>query len=153
MAKLLGFLITSYLCACFSFSCCFGQELGCEEHACDKCFNFLVNETIYSDENQFNLQKTFFPPESSSPPFVVVDYRYRDGNGTILPVGKVWFWTTSSYYIIHPPSKLQYTSLFFAEPAFRIRTLNLTLTSDCFNISDSYMHLLTQRVSDLNFND
>ena len=144
MAKLVTFLILSSSHLLYSF--CSAQQLGCKENSCEKCFNFLVNETIYRDENQYNLQKTFFPPSGPSPPFVTVHYQYVDDNGTDLSLTKVWFWSSSGYYFFDPPSVLQYTSLLFAEPAFHMGNVTLTLDSGCYNASDDYMELLTQRV-------
>ena len=120
---------------------------------CADCYNYLVYNVLKSDENHYNMQKAFFPPESADGPpvSVIVYYNYEDDSGFIDPsLQKVWFWTASAFYHFQPLGVLQFTSLFFADPSLRIQRLHLTLHADCANVSEDYMRLLTQRVSHLN---
>ena len=130
------------------------QELGkpdCLEgkNSCTACYGFLVKEVLKSDENQFNLQMAFFPPNQSDPAFVTIFYDYFNDTGRIDRAKyntKIWYWSTSTYYLFQPLPVLQYTSLFFSDPALRHTTLHLTLNASCYD-ADKYMMLLTQRVS------
>ena len=130
------------------------HELGepdCQgEDNCISCYRYLVNEVLSSDKNEFNLQIAFFPPDQSDPAFVTIFYDYFNDTGEIdrdVYKTKIWYWTTSTYYLFQPLPVLQYTSLFFSAPAFRHTTLNLTLNASCYNASGDHMMLLTQRVS------
>ena len=114
--------------------------------ACSTCFGLLVTETIASDENQFKLQKTFFPPNTLPPTFVLVHYSFSNGEIDDSE-NETWIWTTSPYFLIHPPPLLQYTSLFFSHTTDPSAELFLTLNWDCHNASEDYKLLLTQRVS------
>ena len=118
-------------------------------NGCSVCFNRLVYEAIRTSENQYNLQKTFYPPNKETPVYVIVKYSYIDDNGVIMTLNNTWFWTTSAYYLYQPPAVLQFTSLFFADPAFRSARLNLTLPIDCMKAGTDFMQLLTQRVSSI----
>lgn len=126
------------------------QELSnatCEVYDCTRCYNLLVHSVLKSDVNQYNLQRTFFPPDSASPVSVIVYYNFRNETGDIdESKRKVWFWTSSTFYHIEPISVLQYLSLYFTDPSPRVSYLNITLDLQCENASDDYMQLLTQRV-------
>ena len=121
-----------------------------EKDSCTSCFNKLAHELLGSNQNQFELQRVFFPPDESTPVFVVVHYHYS--NGSLSEVDdkmepQVWFWSASTYYVLFNPLDVhQYTSLFFGDPGFRSSEISLTLPGDCYNASDEMMMLLTQRV-------
>ena len=129
------------------------QELGepdCleGENNCVSCYGYLVKEVLSSDKNQFNLQMAFFPPSQSDPAFVTIFYDYFNDTGKIDPdKTKIWYWSTSTYYLFQPLPVLQYTSLFFSDPALRHTTLKLKLNASCYGAHDDHMMLLTQRVS------
>ena len=123
------------------------ENVTCEDgrDTCDVCFNKLVAETLGSGDNQLAMQQAFFPPNTSSPVYIVVYYSYKTINET-----KTWFWSASTYYALFSPLTIhQFTSLFFGDPAFRSTTLHLTLPDDCYDTSEDLMHLLTQRVIEL----
>ncbi len=123
----------------------------CESNtSCTSCFNLLVYETVRSSENQYNLQRAFFPPNKEHPIYVIVKYHFKNENGEVIDTKNTWFWSRSSYYLYQPPAVLQFTSLFFAEPSSRTRRLELTLPLSCMNASIDFMQLLTQRVSIIN---
>lgn len=60
-----------------------------------------------------------------------------------------WFWTAQSSYFLHPLHTFQYLSLFFGKPeAFYIQQADVTLNAtDCWEVDDTHLELLTQRVS------
>lgn len=121
--------------------------------SCSDCFNLLVYETIRTSENQYNLQTAFYPPDTTTPVYVIVKYGYRDDDENIMDSSSTWFWSTSTYYLYQPPAVLQFTSLFFADPSFRTSRLSLILPLNCMNASIPFMQLLTQRVRFIpNFN-
>ena len=117
----------------------------CEENDCSKCFNKLVYETVMMNKNQYYLQLAFFPPDREAAIFVIVNYNFLDNNRIVRT--KTWFWSASTYHLYQPPTVLQYTSLFFTEPAARSNSLSLTLPKECADADDQMMQLLTQRVS------
>ena len=108
---------------------------------CSTCYKELVSKILENDENLFQVQQTFFPPLNSSPSFVTVHYLFPDGRQ------RVWFWSQSYFYLLHPLHVFQFTSLWFSNYNLHSSQLNLTLTTDCFNASLEYFALLTQRVS------
>ena len=117
----------------------------CEEingSDCSTCFLLLVSEAIEGNENQFNIQNTFFPPEKSSPSFVTVHYRFSDSNNT-----QVWFWSAAFFYMLHPLHVFQFTSLFFSDINLHSSEVFLTLPLNCSEARNDYFRLLTQRVS------
>ena len=129
---------------------------SCEpgENVCSKCYDVLVNEIIASDKNRFNLQRAFFPPDTSNPVFVTVIYyftRNMSGNGStdysLTSPNQTWFWTQSTFYLFQPVQSLQYTSLLFSDSDFREGNVSLYLQPDCMNADLDMIKLLTQRVS------
>ena len=117
----------------------------CEEingSDCSTCYLLLVSEAIKGNENHYNIQKTFFPPNKSSPSFVTVRYLFSGSNGT-----NVWFWSAAFFYIFHPLHVFQFTSLFFSDINLHSSEVNLTLPLNCSEASNDYFRLLTQRVS------
>ena len=126
---------------------------------CSQCYDVLANELIVSDRNRFNLQNTFFPPESTNPVFVTVRYNFiRNSTGLTNfsadgPV-QLWFWTESTFYLFQPIESLQYTSLLFADTLLSgTSTVELYLQPECIESSARMMRLLTQRVSLYSFID
>ena len=109
---------------------------------CTECYARLAYEAITPQTNQHNMQRAFFPPETSDPVYVVVNYQFNGTNKT-----KTFYWSESTFFsLFYPLPVYQYTSLFFGDYEFRRRTLNLTLIEDCANASDTNMQFLTQRV-------
>ena len=111
---------------------------------CMACFNSLVYHTLSSGDNQYRMQRAFFPPDISSPVFVIVYYYYEG----LDEEPQTWFWSESTFYALFNPLAVhQFTSLLFGDPEFRTSRLNLTLSEDCYGADADMMHLLTQRVS------
>ena len=123
------------------------DNITCETNTCGDCYNYLVFNVLKSDVNQYNMQRAFFPPESADGPpvSVIVYYDYRNDSDKSLR--KIWFWTASAFYHFQPLGILQFTSLFFSDSSRQIEYLNIILDTDCWNVSNDYMRLLTQRVS------
>ena len=122
-----------------------------EAKSCSQCYAALVKHVLMNDTNQFNLQKTFFPPHKTSPAFVTVSYEYYQDNEMLTDETEIWYWSISTFYIYNPLTVFQFSSLFFSD--IRKQTSNITLKLDlsCKNASTEFMKLLTQRVS-LKFN-
>ena len=110
---------------------------------CITCYKGLVKELLKDDRNFYNLQRTFFPPNSVSPVFVTITYQYD--NDTFDD--KIFFWSSAIYFIFHPVRVFQFTSLLFSDPALRYDETVLFLPSKCYGTNDKHMILLTQRVS------
>ena len=108
---------------------------------CTECYARLAYETITPQENQHNMQRAFFPPDTSDPVYVIVNYHFNGGTN------KTFYWSKSVFFsLFYPLPVYQFSSLFFGDFEFRQGTLNLTLTEDCADVSDTNMQFLTQRV-------
>ena len=125
-----------------------GQNLdnaSCEVYDCAQCYDLLVYNVLKSDVNRYNMQRAFFPPQKANPVYVIVYYNFEEDkidNATL----NIWFWTEYTFYNFQPIPVLQFTSLFFTDPAMRMSTLNITVDADCKNASTDFVQLLTQRV-------
>ena len=137
-----------------SVNCSAGKE------SCSKCYSTLVEQVTKRDQNLFNLQNRFFPPEKASPLFLTVYYHFdtdtdvcdtNDTSGSLYKTKDnntvVWFWSTTSFYLFQPIHVLQYTSLFFSDSESYASEVCLVLHPDCRDASKKHMRLLTQRVS------
>ena len=129
-----------------------------ENNSCAECYSLLVSQVTDRDENLFQLQDTFFPPEKASPLFVTVYYQYGNrsydcdlesnneegmfDNGT-----KVWFWSSTLFYMLQPLHVFQFTSLLFSDLKSYSSEVCLILDPECYNATTEHMKLLTQRVS------
>ena len=127
--------------------CLAANDMTCEDNdnlkeSDAECFDTLVEAINNSSLNRLNLATAFFPPDKEAAIFVIVRYEIK---GT-SEEPKVWFWSESTYHLYEPAIILQFTSLFFTEPAARSTDLNLTLPVNC---SQKMMQLLTQRVSNI----
>lgn len=120
------------------------------EADCTKCYKALAIELLKNPTNYFNLQMAFFPPNDTSPDFVIVRYSYEGDseNGALTPNhSAVWFWSSAAYFFYNPIRIFQFTSFVFSIPLLQQCTLTLHLPANCSNASDTFMKLLTQRVS------
>lgn len=110
----------------------------CGDIPCSQCYRKLVDNTITDEENQLNMQKAFFPAETSSPVYVVVHYN-SEGHQS-----KTFFWSESTYFaLFHPLPIYQYTSLFFGDYDFRTSVLNLALSPECYETPDHNLSFFT----------
>ena len=126
--------------------CLADKDTTCEdkvEESDAECFDTLVEAINNSSWNRLNLTTAFFPPDKEAAIFVTVTYKIGDSSEKL----KVWFWSESAYHLYQPAKILQFTSLFFTEPAARSAYLYLTLPAKC---TRKMMQLLTQRVSNKN---
>ena len=121
------------------------------ESNCTASYKVLASELLKKPSNYFNLQMTFFPPNDTSPDFVIVKYTYDSdsdsGTTTVSHSQKVWFWSSAVYFFYHPIRIFQFTSLGFSDPLLHPSFLTIDLPAECVNASQTYMQLLTQRVS------
>ena len=70
------------------------------DYSCTSCFNKLAHELISSSKNQFEIQRVFFPPNGSTPVFVVVHYHYEIDADMDPNMTEVWYWSASIIIII-----------------------------------------------------
>ena len=148
------FLLFAVICN-FNRATAHGEiDIKCENDTCTKCYKTLATELLKNADNYIALQNTFFPPDDSSPDFVVVTYIYDiNSTQTNLLNNSIWFWSSSAYFFYHPLRVFQFTSLGFSDPSLRQRSISLLLPATCYDSkgntipgSDN-MKLLTQRVS------
>ena len=113
------------------------------------CSYELLEKSLLTQQNKYELSRAFFPPIANPPEFVTVNYSFLEINQN-----KIWHWSVFTSGFIHPPEVLQYMSLFFGKPhAFYNGSIHLTLEkttsetiADCAEDLQK-MQLLTQRVS------
>ena len=122
------------------------DNASCEVYDCTQCYDLLVYNVLKSDVNRYNMQRVFFPPQTANPVYVIVTYNYKEEE-EINNATDVWFWTEYTFYNFQPIPVLQFTSLFFTDPEFRMSELTVILDLECKNASINFMQLLTQRVS------
>ena len=118
-----------------------------EFKSCSQCYAALVKHVLTNDTNQFNIQNTFFPPDKASPAFVTIFYDYYKDDETSPNTTEIWYWSTSTFYIYHPLTVFQFTSLLFSDIGKQISELTLKLDLACMDASLEFKRLLTQRVS------
>ena len=141
MAKIISFTPAFILLICYC-----NKEIMCRSEidgsdTCNSSYKSLAKALLDDDRNFYTLQSTFFPPISTSPVFVTITYVYNDSNNT------TFFWSSAVYFFFHPVRIFQFTSLLFSDPSLRYNEITLFLPEDCYDASDDFMLLLTQRVS------
>ena len=126
-----------------NFSLHYGQTQKCS-------FDALEKSLLETEDNKYELSRTFFPPVNNPPDFVTVYYKFSENNKEEA----VWYWSAFTSGFIHPPEVLQFMSLFFTKPhGFYTETINITLSNTSeYTVADcssdlQKMQLLTQRVS------
>ena len=145
-------ILQLHWCTILSILLCIQQvltsEIKCEpeESSCSQCYAELVGQVTTNDRNQFEVQRTFFPPDKAPPLFVTVFYHYYEDNITLSNKTDVWFWSTSTFYLHHPLHVFQFTSLLFSDLSKRTAVIHLNLRSDCLGTCKDHMRLFTQRV-------
>ena len=147
----------------FSKISAYGEiNIECKNDTCTKCYKTLATELLKNADNYIALQNTFFPPDDSSPDFVIVTYIYDDGDQhsefdlneteSIMQnySSHIWFWSSSAYFFYHPLRVFQFTSLGFSDPSLQQSNITLYLPTSCYdlkgNTNSDNMKLLTQRV-------
>ena len=113
--------------------------------SCASSFTVLEQSLLSRTENRFQLLKTFFPPRDSHPVFVTVTYDFV--HNSTIEYSEEWYWSESEFYLIQPLEVFQYTSLFFANFAYRKSRITLELDQECQHVDPMYLEILTQRVS------
>ena len=122
---------------------------------CSTNFSTLERALHLTDNNRFALISAFYPARQSSSLFVNVKYNFStpENNQNIC---HNWLWTTSTFYLIQSPDVFLFTSLLLVHPENKVRTLKLTLPSECAELAencasnpnkDSMLEILTRRVS------
>ena len=125
----------------FTFGDC---EPGKE--TCRDCYLTLAKSLLGNGANVFNLTTVFFSPILNPPDSVIVTYHFRNQS---VHTQSLWFWANSFGYFLHPMQYFQFASLLFGkpEPLFE-QTVEVTLdATECLGVSDEFLQLLTQRVS------
>ena len=125
--------------------------LKCANDSCSECYSTLVRELLQDEKNYVALQKTFFPPSSTSPVFLEVFYQYGNDTGckdddAANNYPCTYFWSSAVYFFFHPVRVFQFTSLLFSDPSLRYGNVVLYLPEECRSANESLI-LLTQRVS------
>ena len=146
MASIASFVVLVVILCCKEMTC--SEEVLESDAECSTSYKSLVKVLMNDDRNSYNLQRTFFPPISTSPVFVAVTYMYNNSNN-VTSVTKTFFWSSAVYFFFHPVRIFQFTSLLFSDPSLRYNEITLFLPEDCYAASDNFMLLLTQRVSQI----
>ena len=125
---------------------------------CSTNFKTLERALYLTDNNRYALISAFYPARESSTLFVNVKYDFStpENHQTELSICHNWLWTTGTFYLIQSPDVLLFTSLLFVHPENKVRTLKLTLPSECADLAYtcgrnpnnvSMLEILTRRVS------
>ena len=129
---------------------------------CDTCYQTLANALLNTDDNKYQLGRTFFPDSSVPPVVVKVVYvpeaqcnttkhnaseQDPDDNTT-----RTWYWLQGEMYIYQPLKVFSLRSLFFSPPSWRQESVVLCLPKQCLpgnesNTYENFFKFLTQRVS------
>jgi hypothetical protein len=104
----------------------------------------LAKQVTNFDNNLFNIQRAFFPPQDNSPVYVTVKYTFSD-NITDAE-NETWYWSTATFYFFQPLNIFQFTSLLFSDTSLHSGEVQLTLPLQCADAHVNHMELLTQRV-------
>ena len=127
---------------------------------CSTNFKTLERALYLTDNNRYALISAFYPARESSSLFVNVKYDFSGPEDLQtefeLTACHNWLWTTGTFYLIQSPDVFLFTSLLFVHPENKVRTLKLTLPSECADLAYtcgrnpnnvSMLEILTQRVS------
>ena len=121
---------------------------GCEpgRESCQDCYLTLAKSLLDNNANVLNLTNAFFPPNKNPPDSVIVIYHFHNES---MDRVSLWFWADSSGYFLYPVVVFQFLSLFFGKPKpLYEQKVEVTLNAtECLDISDEHMTLLTNRVS------
>ena len=125
---------------------------------CSTNFKTLERALYLTDNNRYALISAFYPARESTSLFVNVKYNFStpENHQTELNICHNWLWTTGTFYLIQSPDVFLFTSLLFVHPENKVRTLKLTLPSECGDLAYtcgrnpnnvSMLEILTRRVS------
>ena len=109
---------------------------------CSTNFFLMERSLLENTNNRFNLLKAFYPPREARPVVLKVNFTFTDTQKS-----KIWYWSESEFYFIQPLEIFQFTSLFFANGAYRQSDLVIELDTNCSDAADEFFKILTTRVS------
>ena len=101
---------------------------------CSTNFRTLERALYQTDNNRFALISAFYLARQSSSLFVNVKYNFSTPKNN-QSICHNWLWTTGTFYLIQSPDVFLFTSLLFVHPENKVRTLKLTLPSECADLA------------------
>ena len=130
---------------------------------CATRFTTLEQALYETGDNEFELNRVFYPPSMRTSRFIRVNYTFLDENGEDDDCSIAYIWATGLLLFFQPPKLFTYNSLYFYYRNNNLSTLYLKLPyecrplirtnvtefdSTCSCISDSNkLDILTQQVS------
>ena len=151
---LLLMLISVLLQLCISFPAvagdCYDDPLNNNKsyNNCATCYQTLANALVKTEDNKYNLSRTFFP--INAPPPVQVKVMYVKSSDKMIQ--STWYWLMGGFYVFQPLELFLYRSLFFSPPSLRRGSVTLILPDECFgkpltHDTEIFFQYITQRVS------
>lgn len=91
-----------------------------------------LENALYADgRNILELARVFYPPGSSSPRFIIVDYQFLNESNQIGDCNVSYAWSTSPFLIFLPPKFFEWSSLHFYYPESELDHLQIVLPYEC----------------------
>ncbi len=97
---------------------------------CARKLSTLERALYETVENEFQLNRIFFPPSMRTSRFIRVNYDFDFGNET-FPCNVTYIWAIGSFLFFQPPTVFMFNSLFFNYPNNDLTVLHLKLPYEC----------------------
>ena len=98
---------------------------------CATKFSTLEQALYETGDNQFELNRVFYPPSMRTSRFIRVNYTFLDENGEDDGCSIAYIWAIGILLFFQPPALFTYNSLYFTYPNNNLTTLNLKLPYEC----------------------
>ena len=98
---------------------------------CATKFSTLEQALYETGDNQFELNRVFYPPSVRTSRFIRVNYTFLDENGEDDDCSIEYIWAIGILLFFQPPSLFKYNSLYFNYPNNNLTTLYLKLPYEC----------------------
>lgn len=137
-----------------------GRNESYDYEDCPTRLSTLEHALYETDDNLFELNRVFYPPNMRTSRFIRVTYTFLDEMGEDDGCNVTYIWATGILLFFQPPALFTYNTLYFNYPNNNLTDIQLRLPYECRPlidravglecscISDSRrLHVLTQQVS------
>ena len=128
---------------------------------CPTKFSTLERALYETGDNEFELNRVFYPPSMRTSRFIRVNYTFLNEAGEDDGCSIAYIWAIGILLFFQPPKLFTYNSLYFNYPNNNLSTIYLKLPYECrplikINVSESTcscildsrkLDVLTQQVS------
>ena len=98
---------------------------------CATKFSTLEQALYETGDNQFELNRVFYPPSVRTSRFIRVNYTFLNENGEDDGCSIAYIWATGILLFFQPPAVFKYNSLYFNYPNNNLTALHLKLPYEC----------------------